>query len=114
MKTRSKWLAALLALAAAFALLLGLIPARIAGSAQGVSEETDDEQLTSNLIEDGSFENVTADDTGAWDVDTTSEAAGERGTFEVVEGAENVHSGEKRCASRARGTTAAIPRSPSR
>lgn len=95
MKTRSKWLAALLALAAAFALLLGLIPARIAGSAQGVSEETDDELLTSNLIKDGSFEDVTADDTGAWDVDTTSEAAGERGTFEVVEGAENVHSGEK-------------------
>ena len=95
MKTRSKWLAALLALAAAFALLLGLIPARIAGSAQGVSEETDDELLTSNLIKDGSFEDVTADDTGAWDVDTTSEAAGERGTFEVVEGAKNVHSGEK-------------------
>ena len=53
--------------------------------AQGNSEQTqaEDELLTSNLIEDGSFENVTAENTGAWTMDISSEAAGEKGSWEI-------------------------------
>lgn len=44
-------------------------------SANAGSEENVYDLPTSNLIKDGGFENVTTEDTGAWIIDTTSEAA---------------------------------------
>ena len=63
-------------------------------NAQGVSKESNkiDNLLTSNLVVDGDFENITKENTGAWDVDVSSEAAGSKGSFDVVSDA---HSGSK-------------------
>ena len=44
-------------------------------NAHAGSEENSMNLLTSNLIKDGGFENITTDDTGDWIIDTTSEAA---------------------------------------
>ena len=112
MKTKSKWLAAIVAFAVAFVMLLGLLPAALLhSSAQGVSEESnaDDGLLTSNLVKDGSFENVTAEDTGDWDVDVSSDAAGTKGSWELVEGAENVHSGTKAITLKGAGNDSGYP-----
>lgn len=112
MKTKSKWLSAFLALAVALVMVIGLLPAAVLrGSAQSVSEEKNENDglLTSNLVKDGSFENVTADDTGAWTVDVTSEAAGTKGSWELVEGAENVHSGEKAITLKGAGNDSGYP-----
>lgn len=68
----------------ASAIMIGIVnDVNITTKAQGVSVESTD-LLTSNLLTDGGFENITADDTGKWVVDTTSEAAGSKGSFEVV------------------------------
>ena len=97
MKTRNKLSVGLIALLVIIAMLFSFIPAAIVSHAQGVSEEKSEEDglLTSNLVKDGSFENVTSTDTGEWDVDVSSEAAGEKGSWEIVEGAENAHSGNQ-------------------
>ena len=74
--------------------------------AQGVSEETEDSLLTSNLIQDGSFEGVTADDTGAWTMDVTSEAAGEKGSWEV---STDAHSGSQAITLKGAGNDSGYP-----
>lgn len=79
--------------------------AKMTTNAQGVSVETTD-LLTSNLLKDGSFENVTAEDTGSWVVDTSSDAAGTKGSFEVVEDA---HTGNKAITLKGAGNDSGYP-----
>lgn len=88
-KTRTAGKVAGIAVAAA--LMLSAIPAAgiMQAGAYGKSEETakeNDNVLTSNLIQDGSFEGVTVTDNkaGAWDIDVTSTAAGKGGSVAVV------------------------------
>lgn len=79
----------------AAALMFSAAPAAslFAADAYGNSEEVTEESnvLTSNLIQDGSFENVVYDQSnakvGAWDVDITSSVAGTGGSVSIVEDA---------------------------
>ncbi len=109
MKTKKRSKAALgagsLMLAAA---MVAAVPAAqtLPAFAQGVSEETEDSLLTSNLIQDGSFEGVTADDTGAWTMDVTSEAAGEKGSWEV---STDAHSGSQAITLKGAGNDSGYP-----
>ncbi len=109
MKTKKRSKTALgagsLMLAAA---MVAAVPAAqtLSAFAQGVSEETEDSLLTSNLIQDGSFEGVTADDTGAWTMDVTSEAAGEKGSWEV---STDAHSGSQAITLKGAGNDSGYP-----
>lgn len=90
------------------AVMVAAVPAAqtLPAFAQGVSEETEDSLLTSNLIQDGSFEGVTADDTGAWTMDVTSEAAGEKGSWEV---STDAHSGSQAITLKGAGNDSGYP-----
>ena len=89
MKTAGKF--AGLALAAAMLFSATPVTAAMQASAMGNSEElnAEDGLLTSDLITDGGFEGLTVSEgkAGAWTVDTSSEAAGSRGSASVVEDA---------------------------
>ena len=57
---------------------------KLGAKAATVSEDTSS-LTTSNLMEDGGFEGVTKEDTGAWTIDTTSSAA-KGGSWDLVSG----------------------------
>lgn len=65
---------------------------KLGAKAATVSEDTSS-LTTSNLMEDGGFEGVTKEDTGAWTIDTTSSAA-KGGSWDLVAD-EDVYAGEK-------------------
>lgn len=90
--TKTKALGKAAGIAVAAALMLSAIPAAgiMQAGAYGVSEETkkeNDNVLTSNLIQDGSFEGVSIADNkaGAWDIDISSSSAGKGGSVAIVD-----------------------------
>lgn len=99
--------------AAAATLVLSAIPAAsvLHANAYGKSEEetkANDNVLTSNLVKDGSFENVSIEGAkaGAWDIDLTSSAAGKSGSVAIVQDA---YVGEKAFQLHAAGNKSGYP-----